>query len=205
MLPYITRKGKTANAGAASHQPQSLALQPIKQDIDNDLELLSSPLENGNSNIVSDSLSRSGHGEVAKGSPKNIDMSQIINGLATIKRHQTLISDNLKELQSSNQALWQEAMEARERHQKHQETINRILKFLASLFQGSAVTPIRSASMGSGQSPNDTTGPVHHRRAMLMIKDVPDGEGDNDDVSSTPRSSVRMEEVHDDEIPGPQS
>lgn len=184
--------------GAGSHA-QTLALQSIKPDLESDLELLTGPLENNNDG-TSDSLSRTG-GELAKGSPKNIDMSQIINGLATIKRHQTLISDNLKELQGSNQALWQEAMEARERHRKHQETINRILKFLASLFQGSATTPIRSASMSDAQSPSDATGPVHGR-ARLMIKGVTDAEEDNDDVTSTPRSSVRMEEVHDDETPG---
>ena len=184
--------------GTTSHA-QTLALQSIKPDLDNDLELLSGPLDNNSKNSP-DSLSRTGSGELAKGSPKNIDMSQIISGLATIKRHQTLISDNLKELQGSNQALRQEAMEARERHQKHQETINRILKFLASLFQGSATTPIRSSSMSSAQSPNDTAVPVHGR-ARLMIKDVPEGEEDNEDIHSTPRSSVRMEEVHDDESP----
>lgn len=211
LLPYITRKGK-AVGGAASNtngNVNNLALQPIKQpDMENDLELLSGPLENSNSsNTVSDALTKTSSGnnsnsELAKGSPKNIDMSQIINGLATIKRHQTLISDNLKELQSSNQALWQEAMEARERHRKHQETINRILKFLASLFQGSGTTPIRSASMSTAKSSTDLGTPIHPR-ARLMIKDVQDRDDDHEDNASTPRSSVRMEEIEllDDEIP----
>ena len=191
--------------GAAAVNANNLALQQIKQpDLDNDLELLSGPLENGNSSNTSDALAKpsSSSSEVAKGSPKNIDMSQIINGLATIKRHQTLISDNLKELQSSNQALWQEAMEARERHRKHQETINRILKFLASLFQGSVATPVRSTSMNNGKSSNDAVVPAH-RRARLMIKDVPEKDEENEDNASTPRSSVRMEEIEflDDDIP----
>ncbi|KIM31647.1 hypothetical protein M408DRAFT_64444 [Serendipita vermifera MAFF 305830] len=147
-------------------------------------------------------ITRKGKAIGGAGSPKSIDMSQIINGLATIKRHQTLISDNLKELQSSNQALWQEAMEARERHRKHQETINRILKFLASLFQGSA-TPIRSASLNSGKSSSSDAGPTVVPRPRLMIKDVQDREEDHEDTASTPRSSVRMEEIEllDDDIP----
>lgn len=129
-------------------------------------------------------------GELTKGNTQNIDMTQIINGLATIKRHQTLISDNLKELQTSNQALWQEAMDARERHRKHQETINRILKFLASLFQGSSNSPVRA---GGGVARNDNSGAVVPR-AMLLIKDAPEREEDKESSTNSPKST-RMEEV----------
>jgi HrpA-like RNA helicase len=63
-----------------------------------------------------------------------IDINSIVNGLAAIKRHQTTISADLNELKSSNQLLWQDALSAREKHKKHQDTINRILKFLAGVF-----------------------------------------------------------------------
>ncbi|KAG9308399.1 hypothetical protein JVU11DRAFT_11887 [Chiua virens] len=63
-----------------------------------------------------------------------LDINSIVNGIQVIKRHQAAISADLNELRSSNQHLWQEAMTARERHKKHQDTINRILKFLASVF-----------------------------------------------------------------------
>lgn len=63
-----------------------------------------------------------------------LDMNSIVNGIQGIKRHQAAISADLNELKSSNQHLWQEAMAARERHKKHQDTINRILKFLAGVF-----------------------------------------------------------------------
>ncbi|KAG8783972.1 stress-responsive transcription factor hsf1 [Serendipita sp. 401] len=196
LLPFIARKGKPVGAANANaNHSRNLALQPIKQaDLEEEIRLLTAPIDT--------ELDQSGAagGEVAKGSPKNIDMTQIINGLATIKRHQTLISDNLKELQSSNQALWQEAMEARERHRKHQETINRILKFLASLFQGTATAPIRTSSMSSTTSDVGTPGPIAPR-PRLMIEDVADREEDNDDVLSTPRSSVRMEEVEEQDSP----
>ncbi|KDQ33127.1 hypothetical protein PLEOSDRAFT_1069359 [Pleurotus ostreatus PC15] len=49
----------------------------------------------------------------------------IINGIAAIKRHQTTISAELNQLKRSNQLLWQESLAARQRHQKHQDTINR--------------------------------------------------------------------------------
>ena len=63
-----------------------------------------------------------------------MDINSIVNGIQAIKRHQAAISADLNELKSSNQHLWQEAMAARERHKKHQDTINRILKFLAGVF-----------------------------------------------------------------------
>ncbi|KAF8447263.1 hypothetical protein L210DRAFT_3641220 [Boletus edulis BED1] len=63
-----------------------------------------------------------------------LDINSIVNGIQVIKRHQAAISADLNELKSSNQLLWQEAMIARERHKKHQDTINRILKFLAGVF-----------------------------------------------------------------------
>jgi hypothetical protein len=63
-----------------------------------------------------------------------LDINSIVNGIAAIKRHQTTISAELNTLKDSNQHLWQEAIAARERHQKHQDTINRILKFLAGVF-----------------------------------------------------------------------
>lgn len=68
-------------------------------------------------------------------SPSQIlDINSIVNGIAAIKRHQTTISADLNELKTSNELLWQEALAARERHKKHQDTINRILKFLAGVF-----------------------------------------------------------------------
>lgn len=63
-----------------------------------------------------------------------LDINSIVNGIQAIKRHQAAISADLNELKGSNELLWQEAMTAREKHKKHQDTINRILKFLAGVF-----------------------------------------------------------------------
>lgn len=60
-----------------------------------------------------------------------LDVNPVMNGISAIKRHQKTISADLNELKSSNQHLWQETPAARERHKKHQDTINRILKFPA--------------------------------------------------------------------------
>ena len=129
-----------------------------------------------------------------------LDVSVIASSLAAIKRHQAAISTDLKDLQQSNTALWQEAVAARERHKKHQDTINRILKFLAGVF-GSAA----GGSMASGgrvrdhdeEPPNDSLGAMNssneasnsvalvpRKRPRLMIED-----GTGDDTSRFPNST----------------
>ncbi|CAH1767020.1 11448_t:CDS:2, partial [Entrophospora sp. SA101] len=63
-----------------------------------------------------------------------VDMNHILNEIASIKKHQLTISSDLKNIQRDNQILWRETISARERHRRQQETINKILRFLASVF-----------------------------------------------------------------------
>ncbi|KAF7721890.1 stress-responsive transcription factor hsf1 [Apophysomyces ossiformis] len=64
----------------------------------------------------------------------SIDLQHILDELSAIKKHQMSISNQLKTIQRDNQVLWQETVSARERHQRHQDTIDKILRFLASVF-----------------------------------------------------------------------
>jgi len=66
--------------------------------------------------------------------PNEIDLNHILNEIASIKKHQLTISSDLKHIQQDNQLLWQETINARERHRRQQETIDKILRFLASVF-----------------------------------------------------------------------
>lgn len=65
-----------------------------------------------------------------------LDLNHILDEISAIKKHQMNISSELKNIQQDNQVLWQETLAARERHQRHQETIDKILRFLASVFSG---------------------------------------------------------------------
>jgi len=64
----------------------------------------------------------------------NLDYSALVNEIQAVKKHQTAISSDLKRLQLDNQMLWRETLESRERHQQHQETIDKIMRFLESVF-----------------------------------------------------------------------
>ncbi|KAI9101165.1 hypothetical protein DFS34DRAFT_578117 [Phlyctochytrium arcticum] len=63
-----------------------------------------------------------------------LDMNYIIQEIAAIKRHQLTISSDLKNIQRENQVLWSESVSIRDRYQRQQETIDKILRFLASVF-----------------------------------------------------------------------
>ncbi|KAG1756846.1 uncharacterized protein EDB91DRAFT_1262399 [Suillus paluster] len=128
-----------------------------------------------------------------------MDMNSIVNGIQAIKRHQAAISADLNDLKSSNQHLWQEAIAARERHKKHQDTINRILKFLAGVF-GPADNPIRKDDMGGGGAVSGGEGSemLGRKPQRLMIGDGRSGGGNNakkavevtDIIEDQPRTSI---------------
>lgn len=96
-----------------------------------------------------------------------LDIHSVVNGLTALKRHQTTLSSELNELKRSNQMLWQEAMAAREKHQKQQDTINRIVKFLAGIF--GQQTQRKEDSVDSQPS----RAVVQRRQSRLVIEDRP--------------------------------
>ncbi|ORY96636.1 hypothetical protein BCR43DRAFT_492014 [Syncephalastrum racemosum] len=112
----------------------------------------------------------------------NIDMQHILDEITAIKKHQMSISSDLKGIQRDNQVLWQETMAARERHHRHQETIDKILRFLASVFS------------------NDKKRVVIPRKRRFLIgdanteyreEDIPQEEGDDVEEAADERPSKR--------------
>lgn len=65
-----------------------------------------------------------------------MDLGHILSEVTAIKKHQIAISSDLKNIERDHQSLWQESIAARERHQRQQDTIDKILRFLASVFSG---------------------------------------------------------------------
>ncbi|KAI9277036.1 hypothetical protein BDA99DRAFT_494715 [Phascolomyces articulosus] len=68
------------------------------------------------------------------------DVHRILDEMSAIKSHQLSISNELKQMQGNNQVLWQEILTARERNHQHQDTINKILRFLASVYTSSSTS-----------------------------------------------------------------
>jgi len=121
--------------------------------------------------------------------PSNLDIHSIVTGISAIRRHQTTISTELQELKQSNEALWRESMEARNRHTKQQDTINRIIRFLAGIF-GQQGGPQPHSESDVSPSPTNAVVP----RSRLMIEDR---LRHND-----PLNKVRVVEVEDEDAKG---
>ncbi|KAJ1957561.1 Heat shock transcription factor [Dispira parvispora] len=62
------------------------------------------------------------------------DLERLLRDLTDIRKHQLRITSDLRNLQRSNQLLWQEAVATEHRYAQHQGLINNILQFLASQF-----------------------------------------------------------------------
>ncbi|KAG9016626.1 stress-responsive transcription factor hsf1 [Tulasnella sp. 427] len=117
-----------------------------------------------------------------------LDISAIATTLASIKRHQTALSAELKGLHDSDERLWSEAQNARKRLDQHQDTINRILKFLAGVFGNGAAGPgghgarVREHAQGdndgASEAGDSSTALVPRKRPRLMIEH----SGSNDDI-----------------------
>jgi heat shock transcription factor, other eukaryote len=95
-----------------------------------------------------------------------LDIQSIMNGISAIKRHQSSIQAELAEIKQSNQLLWQDAMDVRAKYQKQQDTINRIVKFLAGVF-GSRAGPHKD----DGVPALNSRAVIPRRQARLMIDD----------------------------------
>ncbi|KAJ2159869.1 Heat shock transcription factor [Coemansia sp. RSA 552] len=73
----------------------------------------------------------------------SIDLAKVLKEIQVIRDHQMTISSDIKRLQEENQSLWMQAHVAEERYSKHQETINKILRFLATIFSDTRQSEIR--------------------------------------------------------------
>lgn len=144
-----------------------------------------------------------------------LDLPSLLTDLAAIRKHQTAISADLKDLQTSNHALWQEAVQSRERHTRQQETINKILRFLATVFGGQVVGGESEASTprenvvveeeaeksaggggkGKGKSADGGRIVVPKMRSRLLLEDVKGRQ----EARERERQSMEAEDDEDDD------
>jgi hypothetical protein len=84
------------------------------------------------------------------------DMSVVYEEIRNIKRLQNSVIGELKRLKTDNEALWTEAAEARQRYDQQQSTINKMLKFLSTVFSpnksNAGTLPSRNRGLLTGPS-----------------------------------------------------
>jgi hypothetical protein len=121
---------------------------------------------------------------------RSLDLHQIIQELAAVKKHQLAISEELKEIQRENRELWAEAMAARTRHERQQETIDKIMSFLASVFASKRARNIHARNGA-------------RRRLLLGDRNTlySETEGDSDsevfaDIPADAEATAMLEEIN---------
>ncbi|KAI9481295.1 MAG: hypothetical protein EXX96DRAFT_502878 [Benjaminiella poitrasii] len=127
-----------------------------------------------------------------------VDLHHILDEIAAIKKHQMSISNELKNVQNDNQILWQENIATKERHHRHQETIDKILRFLASVFSSDknkhVVTPRkRQYLLGDGSQKvtshdKESLSPSQSNKKRRYSK-IEDVDEDNEPALKLPRKS----------------
>ena len=92
------------------------------------------------------------------------DIAVVYEEIRNIKRHQNAVIGELKRLKTDNDALWTEAAEARARYDQQQATINKMLKFLSTVFSP-------SKSNAAGSLPNRNRGLLTGPSAFEELSD----------------------------------
>lgn len=100
------------------------------------------------------SLSGPSNASTSTSTSTALDLPSLLTDLSAIRKHQTAISADLKDLQQSNQLLWQEALASREKHRKQEDTINKILRFLAGVFGGQVLD---TSGVGTNSNNNNNS------------------------------------------------
>ncbi|KAG0265090.1 stress-responsive transcription factor hsf1 [Linnemannia exigua] len=147
-----------------------------------------------------------GAGGVNKRDAVTLDLGHIVKEVNAIKRHQFAISTDLRNIERDHQSLWQESIAARERHQRQQETIDKILRFLASVFSGEkktrAIVPNKKArlTITDGETALRDSGATNARRLVEAESD--DGEDEDDGaeeivLSGSKRKRSQVDETND--------
>ncbi|KAJ2787269.1 Heat shock transcription factor [Coemansia interrupta] len=73
-------------------------------------------------------------GKTRASRPSQVDMARILKEIQVIRDHQLTISSDIKRLQQENQNLWIQATETEQNSKKQQDTVDKILRFLATVF-----------------------------------------------------------------------
>lgn len=81
---------------------------------------------------------------------EEIDLKQLLSQLEQMKRNQVLISEDLRRVRQDNELLWKENFIARERHKIQSETLDKIMRFLASIYGNNTTRLIQQMNTNSG-------------------------------------------------------
>ncbi|KAG0242534.1 stress-responsive transcription factor hsf1 [Actinomortierella wolfii] len=129
-----------------------------------------------------------------------MDLGHILAEVAAIKKHQVAISADLRNIERDHQSLWQESIAARERHQRQQETIDKILRFLASVFSGDkkrAIVPNKKPRLTITEGHVDDTADVSDTTDSVPLNISSETEEEVAPIAGNKRKRVSVVDVEE--------
>ncbi|KAK9464991.1 hypothetical protein V1512DRAFT_211860, partial [Lipomyces arxii] len=98
------------------------------------------------------------------------DLHAVLEELEMLRQSQQAMSEQLKQIKQDNELLWRESYQTRERHQSFSDTLEKILRFLASVYGNP------SKILGSSAVPSEgivqVGSPSPAGRSRLMLRDA---------------------------------
>eukprot|EP01134_Creolimax_fragrantissima_P003163 CFRG3163T1 len=78
-------------------------------------------------------------GTTESSKPKSESIKRVMNEVQAMQEQQEVVSQKLEHLDTDNRILWNEMVKLKNRHQQQQQTINRILYFLSSIYSSDSL------------------------------------------------------------------
>ena len=139
-----------------------------------------------------------------------VQAASMQGSIQTIKQNQSVINSEIVQLQRSMQNLWQQTLENRQQTLRQQDTINRILRFMAGVFGSSNLGDILlnlPAAAGNsvnvdphaaGAAMRDDRLSRPQKRSRLLIADASHNEPGNSEMDLDFPSNTRFSEATSD-------
>lgn len=104
--------------------------------------------------LITDGTTEGEAGQLISPTGQSLDLSAIASNIAAIRQAQTTLTADLQALKASNDHLWREALETRQKHRTHEETMQLIISFLERLFgtEGEGLKGLKEALRRAGIS-----------------------------------------------------
>lgn len=176
LLARVTRKNnRPAAANAPTPSQGSTGTRSSAR------QAAANALSSGGVHLLTDGTIEGEAGPLVGPAGQLADLNAIQNGINAIRQTQAAIGADLKALQASNEHLWREALETRDRQQKHEETIDLIVTFLERLFgtEGEGLKGLKEAMRRGGMgtrpredSASDDAAIKKRRRLMIEAADA---------------------------------
>ena len=127
---------------------------------------------------------------------EEVSLATLVKDISAIRQHQISISNELHSMQQDKAVLWEDTLTSREKHQRHQEIIAKILQFLTAVFSNgnNVLTP---STAGAFQQLAGGTNNLSKEPSSFFEKSIMKNEEVKHSSSSSNEGLNALQQVND--------